>query len=254
VQYCPQLQHQSGNDFPAQGMTGKQAVWKIAVALVLAIVVLALIAWFFLGPADAKIFFDGMFGGIVGGLITAVVTLALIWLGIEQLQGLGDTARKQAETAAATARTSDADFILRRADQFFRSETRRLYHLIEDAYLLFQEKKPLRDSYFSLDEQKISGLHDDLKKTLLDKRIYSTYEIDDLILGPLEDLATLEANGIVTFTLIYHFFGWYICRTWENGEIRRYVHAARTEREGAGDIYEGLQSLAERCEKQERSA
>jgi uncharacterized membrane protein len=234
-------------------MTGKQAVWKIAVALVLSIVVLALVAWFFLGPADAKIFFDGMFGGIVGGLITAVVTLALIWLGIEQLQGLSETARKQAETAAASARTSDADFILRRADHFFRSETRTLYHLIEDAYLLFEEKRPLRDSCFILDEAKLTNLHDEIKKTLVAKRVYSTYDIDDLILGSLEDLATLEMNGIITFSLIYEFFSWYICRAWENSEIRRYVHAARTEREGAGDIYAGLQSLAERCEKRERA-
>jgi hypothetical protein len=58
--------------------TRKPTVWWIAVILVLAIVALALGAWFFLGPADAKTFFDGMFGGIVGGLITAVVTLALI--------------------------------------------------------------------------------------------------------------------------------------------------------------------------------
>jgi uncharacterized membrane protein len=234
-------------------MTGKQAV-IITIGLVLLIVVLALVAWFVLGPADAKIFFDGMFGGIVGGLITAIVTLALIWLGIEQLQGLSETAQKQAETAAASGRTSDADFILRRADHFFRSETRTLYHLIEDAYLLFEEKKPLRDSCFILDETKITNLHDEIKKSLSERSVYSTYEIDDLILGPLEDLATLEANNVITFSLIYKFFSWYICRTWENSEIRRYVHAVRNERERASDIYTGLQSLAERCEKRERSA
>jgi hypothetical protein len=242
-----------GRIFPTQLVTRKKAVLGIAV-VVLVIVVLALgVPWFLLRPVDAKIFFDGMFGGIVGGLITAVVTFALIWLGIEQLQGLGETARKQAETAAAEARTSDADFILRRADQFFRSETRTLFHLIEDAYLLFEEKRPLREAYFELDKEKIAGLQDEIKKVFLTKAIYSTYEIDDIILGPLEDLATLEVNHIISFEMIYEFFGWYICRTWENREIQRYVHAARTEREGAGDLYEGLQSLAERCEQHERT-
>lgn len=60
-------------------------MFRIAVGLVSAIPVLAVVGWwFFCGPVDA-----GMFGGIVGGLITAVATLALIWLGIKQLTGLG---------------------------------------------------------------------------------------------------------------------------------------------------------------------
>jgi hypothetical protein len=50
---------------------------------------------------------------------------------------------------------------------------------------------------------------------LLEKKVYSTYEIDDLILGPLEDLGSLEAEPaqlLLTFDLIYDFFSWYICR------------------------------------------
>jgi hypothetical protein len=114
-----------------------KAFW-IAVVLVVAITVFAIGGWWlFCGSMDA-----GVFGGIVGGLITAIATLALIWLGIKQLQGLANTA--------------NADFVLRRADQFFRSETRMLLHLIEDNYLLFKEKTPLRDSYFLIDEPKIN--------------------------------------------------------------------------------------------------
>jgi hypothetical protein len=237
--------------------SGKKSVLSGAIALVLVIVALALVAWFSLGPADAKIFFDGMFGGIVGGLITAVVTLALIWVGIEQLEGLAKTARTQADTTAAEARTTDADFILRRADQFFGPGTRTLMNLIEDGYLRFEQKTPFRDSFFSVDENKLtdSGLHEDIKQSLLIKRVYSTYETDDLILGPLEDLGSLEAHEqkIISFDLIYEFFSWYILTTWKNEEIRRYVHGARTEREDATDLYEHLQSLAERCEKREHS-
>jgi hypothetical protein len=214
-----------------------RAFW-IAAGLVLAIAVLGVAAWSYWGPLDGA-----MFGGIVGGLIIAVATLALIWVGIEQLQGL--------------TKTANADFF-KRTDQFFRPETRTLLHLIEDGYLLFEEKKPFRDSYFLVDENKItgSGLHDDIKKTLLaNKPVYSTYEIDDFILGPLEDLGSLEADerNLISFDLIYDFFSWYIRRTWGNEEIRRYVHGARTEREEAGDLYEHLRSLAERCEQRERS-
>jgi hypothetical protein len=94
-----------------------------------------------------------------------------------------------------------------------------------------------------------------LKNIARKKRVYSTYDIDDLVLGPLEDLGSLEADErkLLSFDLIYDFFSWYIGRTWGNEEIRRYVHGARTEREEAGDLYEHLQSLAERCEQRERS-
>jgi hypothetical protein len=123
-----------------------RAFW-IAAGLVLAIAVLTVLAWLYWGPLDGA-----MVGGIVGGLIIAVATLALIWVGIEQLQGL--------------AKTANADFILRRTDQFFQPETRTLLHLIEDGYLLFEEKRPFRDSCFLVDENKITGsdLHDEIKK------------------------------------------------------------------------------------------
>lgn len=213
----------------------------IAVCLVLAILALAGTAWFIWGAADSKILFEGMLGAIVGGLIAAVVTLVLVFVGLQQIHGL--------------ANVSNADFMLRRSDQFFQPETRKLIQLIEDGYLRFEEKNPFRDSFFVPDETKITGssLHNDLKQSLLAKRAYSTYEIDDLILGPLEDLGTLEADArrLVSFELIYDFFSWYICRIWANEEIQRYVAGARKEREGAADLYERLQSLAERCQQRE---
>jgi hypothetical protein len=170
----------------------------------------ALATWCFLGPGDRKVFFDGMFGSLVGGFITAIVTPELIWVGLSQLEGLNDITSEQARTTAA-------DFILRRTDRFSQPETRRLLHLIEDGYLIFEEKKPLRDSCFLVDQATIqtSGLHEVIKQTLLEKKVYSTYEIDDLILGPLEDLGSLEAEPaqlLLTFDLIYDFFSWYICR------------------------------------------
>jgi hypothetical protein len=104
-----------------------------------------------------------------------------------------------------------------------------------------------------IDERKLSesNLHNDLKTRLLARRAYSTYEIDDLLLGPLEDIASLEDQ--LSFDVIYQFFSYYICRVWENGEIKRYVRGARTERAEAADIYLSSESLAERCAKEERS-
>src|SRR5271154_780048 len=116
---------------------------SIAVGLVLAILALAVLAWFFCGPIDARVIFDGFFGAIVGGLITAIVTLVLIFIGLRQIEGL--------------ANISNADFMLRRADKFFQPETRKLIQLIEDEYLGFEERTPFRDSYFVADEAKIAS-------------------------------------------------------------------------------------------------
>jgi hypothetical protein len=131
-------------------------------------------------------------------------------------------------------------------------------NLTEDGYLRFEHKTPFRDSFFLVDHNKItdSALHEDLKQSLMTRRAYSTYEIDDLVLGPLEDLGSLEGHEqkVISFALIYDFFSWYIVTAWKNEEIQRYVHCARTERAGAADLYEHLQSLAERCEKHEHSA
>jgi len=208
----------------------------------------AFMVWWWFGPCDRKIFFDGMFGSLVGGFITAVVTLGLIWLGMEQLEGLADTAKAQARTTAA-------DFILRRVDLFFRAETRALFHLVEDDYLVFEQKDPFRDSFFRVNEEKIggSGLPNQVQEKLLKEHIYSTYEVDDLLLGPLEDLGSLEADEakLISFDQIYEFFSWYLCRTWENKYIQCYVEGARNERKGARDLYQHLESLAKCCAKRE---
>jgi hypothetical protein len=207
----------------------------IAVALVLVVAVLAMVArWYVSGSVDA-----GMFGGIVGDLVAAIATLALIRVRIEQTRGL--------------ARTANADFILRRVDQFFRPETRTLLHLIEDDYLLFQEQKPFQNSYFMVDETRVSGLRNHIKIKLLEKSTCSTYETDDMVLGPWEDLGSLEEEGLISFDLIYDIFSWYICRAWQNQKIRRYIDGARAEREEGKDPYNKLQSLAERCLERERS-
>ena len=114
-----------------------RAFWIVAVGSVAIISLISVVVgWWFCG-LDAA-----LFGGVVGGLITAVATLALIWVGIKQLQEL--------------AKTANADFALRRADQFFQPRTRTLFHLIEDGYLLFEEKTPFRDLYFMVDERKLT--------------------------------------------------------------------------------------------------
>ena len=121
--------------------------------------------------------FDGVFGAVVGALIGSIVTAALVILGMRQLNGIAGTA--------------SADFVLRKSDQFFKEDTRLLLHLIDSDYLTFEKNSKFNESYFLVDEARIeqSDLHDELKRRLLRRHAFSAYEIDDLLLGPLEDLA-----------------------------------------------------------------
>jgi hypothetical protein len=70
-----------------------------------------------------SVFFDGVVGGILGGAIGGSVTVALAYLAWTQL--------------ASISRTAGSDFILRLKNDFFRPQTRRLMHLIDDEWLTF---------------------------------------------------------------------------------------------------------------------
>ena len=206
--------------------------FRVSSALVVIFVVLVILIGlfhFFLRSEESE---------LITGVATAIATFSLVWVAEKQLQNL--------------AKTADADFILKRSDKFFQPDTRVLLHLIEDSHLRFELSEPLGNSYFEIDKEKIANLHKKIQKRLLKKGVYSVYEIDDLILGPLEDIASLEKNKLISFDLIYEVFSWYICRVWQNLDIRIYITAARVEKEGAGDLYQSLESLAERCAARER--
>jgi uncharacterized protein YqgC (DUF456 family) len=173
--------------------------------------------------------FDGVFGAVVGALIGSIVTLVLVLIGMWQVKGIAGTA--------------SADFVLRKCDQFFKNETRILLHLIDSDYLVFKKNSNFNESFFLVDEARIkeSQLHSELKERLLKRRAFSAYEIDDLLLGPLEDLGYLESVGTVDLKLIDNTFGLYLIEIWENPAIRDYITANRkTEGE---DLWEYAQRL-----------
>ena len=52
---------------------------------------------------------------------------------------------------------------------------------------------------------------------------YSAFEIDDFLLGPLDDLAVFERRGLIDLDTAYQGFGYYLMETIENPEIRKYL-------------------------------
>ncbi len=177
---------------------------------------------------DKNILLSGMLGALVGALLA----LVLGFVGWVQLDKVS-----QAESTG---------FILNLKGDFFKDETRLLVQLIDNDWLKFVEKRNLGESYFQVDDPAIqaSELHDQLKNRLLAKRIYSVYDLDDLLLGHFEDLGLLEKEGLIRLEMIYGVFSWYIEVTWENREIQKYVRAQREEDEG---IYEDFEYIYGQC-------
>jgi hypothetical protein len=85
--------------------------------------------------------------------------------------------------------------------------------------------------YFIVLEERIAELPEEIKKELLNKRFYTVYEIDDILLGHFEDIGIFEQSGILDNKMIYEEFAWYIETIYKNREIQRYI-----EHERANDI------------------
>jgi hypothetical protein len=124
---------------------------------------------------------------------------------------------------------NNAEFIYKLKKDFFTKEARNLMTLIQLDALKYvnDEKLP----YFIVLEERIAELPEEIKKELLNKRFYTVYEIDDILLGHFEDIGIFEQSGILDNKMIYEEFAWYIETIYKNREIQRYI-----EHERANDI------------------
>lgn len=157
--------------------------------------------------------------------------VATVWLVYVALKELGDGNR-----------TSRADFIRRFCDLFFREETRDLIMLLDNKALSFRQGK---FPYFEIIENAVKQwpIMESKKKALLERKLYSEYEVDDWLLGQFEDLAAFEKSGLLDIEEIYNDFSWYIEVAWDNREIQAYIKDQRKE-EDSKDAYEYFEELA----------
>ncbi len=144
-----------------------------------------------------------------------------------------------------------ADFMDRFKKHFFTESTSNIMTLLDYGAFIFKTKEinygediPIDEiPYFGIDEN-ISG---QLNKFVKVKEIYSAYELDDKLLGHIDDLGTFEKRGILDISMIYEFFDYYIEATWENGEIKKYVEWQRTGDEKNSDVYDNLEYIYNKC-------
>jgi hypothetical protein len=135
------------------------------------------------------------------------------------------------------SKTSKADFIKKFNNDFFVEQIRNVIMLLDYQALEYREKSVQLGNkneeamfpYFTIDPNILNQLviSDSLLGTLQEKKVYSSFEMDDLLLGRFEDIGLFEKQGFLDIKDICNHFSWYIDVTWENKEIQKYIKAQR---------------------------
>jgi len=156
---------------------------------------------------------------------TALLTALLVWVAWRQLGSL--------------AQTSTSDFLFRLKSDFFTFEARKLVFLIEQELLRFEDAEI---PYFSIPDFDKPELQPRLRELGIAEPTVSMYALDDIILGPLEDVAFYLSEKRITRTQVSEVFSYYICMCAESKAVQDYKAACR-KLSGDPDIYAGLDNL-----------
>lgn len=142
--------------------------------------------------------------------ITAATTTGLLYVAWVQL--------------TAIQKTSRTDFVHRLNAELFQDDAREIIRSLLKNSVKFEHTD--NDGYFV--ENKA--------------RAFDSFDIDILVLGPLETIANLEREGIISLPMVYEMFGWYIVSLWESAIVKEYVAWTRNCPHG-WDIYENFETL-----------
>ncbi len=209
-----------------------------AICLLFALILGGVLAWIW---THAEVFAQGassdLLSGFVAGLIAALVAVGIGWVAWTQL---GDVAN-----------TASADFILRLKQDFFQDRIRTIITLVANRWLQFvefdDEGNPMAIPYLAVRQGALDAarLPDEVKARLRTPGVYTAFDIDDLLLGPLVDVAVLWEAGTLRLDTVRSTFGWYVRIAWDDPDVSAYIVHQRTH-EGE-DVYAALGRLRQRC-------
>jgi hypothetical protein len=158
-------------------------------------------------------------------MVAAVATIALIIVAYKQLRDLG--------------RTSRADFLYRLKSDFFNVQARQLIFLTEHNLLKFHG---VEIPYFEIVGHERPGVRERLKEMGIEGDSISTYLVDDILLGPLEDVGILEKLRLVSLEEAYEEFVTYMDICIENEAIQEYLKYSNRD-PADDDVYDSMLGL-----------
>jgi hypothetical protein len=176
------------------------------------------------------------------GICTAWLTIATILLcviGWWQLKGI--------------KKVSKADFIQKFSIDFFNEKARNIILLLEYDALVFRtreieygdgtanEKFP----FFEINKKISSQLqiNHDNKSDLIES--YTSFDIDDLLLGHFEDIGGFEKQNLISIENVYNYFDYYIQVAWDSKEIQKYLHYIKKDSNNP-DVYENFKYISQK--------
>ncbi len=148
--------------------------------------------------------------------VAVVVAAVGVIIALQQLGGIKKISR--------------ADFAKRFMDTFFTSETRTLFTLLMNSALEFEVLQIKDSAGEAMDRLPYLRIKKDVAGqlgglVLIDKERtgYSSFEVDDLLLGFFDDLGWYEKKGLIDLETIKQAFGYYISESYENEQVQRYL-------------------------------
>jgi len=165
-------------------------------------------------------------------MLTTVTTVVLAGLAYWQFRKL--------------VRTSRSDFIYKMKKDFFTADARRIFFLIENDLLEF---RPALIGYFQVVSPQDNDTQARMQELGVTFSTVSTYLVDDVLLGPLEDLGLLLKGGFVSLEETYEHFETYVETCGDSKGIKNYIEWSR-EGESNQDVYDNFQALYEKLREE----
>jgi hypothetical protein len=168
---------------------------------------------------------------------TAIFTAALAIIAFWQLRKIN--------------RTSSGDFLHKLKNDLFNEKTTLLIQLIDYNSLQFKRPDDDKIPYFeivldSITNNKIKNeMIRKIKKLRDGSNIVDAYEIDEFLLGHIEDLGIFTQHKIINLSMVYEEFSWYIEKCWEDNNIKDYIEHQR--KEEGWDIYDKAEDIFKKC-------
>lgn len=166
----------------------------------------------------------------VATVLLVTATSLLVWVGVIPL-----------------VRNKQADLAERLRQDFLSSLAQNVLFLAAHNLLIFVSEPPRTGiegmAFFQIQQMDGNIFQQRLVQIVGDQRIFMTFEIDDRILTPLEEVAFYVKDGELTFDDAFRVFGTYFDIIFSNREMQRYITWLR---QRAPDAYMRAEQLYER--------
>lgn len=189
-----------------------------------------------------------------GDILTALIALSSIITIICLLWYNTKSININTEALNINAKTMGADFIYRLRNDFYSKKNKLIMFFIENDFIDFKENKEKGkeyESYFAIKKDKVDSLPENFSVYIefAKNSFYTIHiqEMDDFVLGYLEDIGEFYARKIFDIKYISNAFGYYIIKVFENKAMKEYIKWDRT---GTDKICHNDYSLFEKLAKE----